>query len=378
MGSPPVYNADVYKKYSQSEHVEAEAEIYVRQYAEEGPPAALPPTADDFHQEFFIRISMLELKSEPLPQLTSGRDATKDPQKGQIQLLGKEFAQARWGMARDFATRLKPGAKLGGASGLTGSSADKPVQAYALEALDPQHRLADMRLLFRDRVFATKFPANFNQKTLIFLMWMHEFTVRFPDEVKKIAKTLMPNLPEETYDAFVGHGVKYLDFNPGDIKKSTSAELMMRMRARFQCLLWFQGGKIWQAGKKLFDTTRNHTHFSGAGWAIFVVSPSGMWYAGSHVVGKFQHSSFLGGRPVKSAGEIQVFDGIPCILTAKSGHYQPNMEQVLSGVKSLHLAGVSLSVLKVRLKEKTTSRWVEVQASDFMNDSALRNKHNVW
>lgn len=42
-----------------------------------------------------------------------------------------------------------------------------------------------------------------------------------------------------------------------------------------------------------------------------------------HEPQKFHHSSFLGGKPVASAGEIVVEKGIIKEVTRKSGHYQP-------------------------------------------------------
>jgi len=73
----------------------------------------------------------------------------------------------------------------------------------------------------------------------------------------------------------------------------------------------------------LFDTTRARTHFSG-GRAIFVMDGDGNLYASlNQQVGHTHHSSFLGGRPVVGAGEIEVHQGKMVAMTDQSGHYQP-------------------------------------------------------
>lgn len=88
-------------------------------------------------------------------------------------------------------------------------------------------------------------------------------------------------------------------------------------------------------GAQPFSTERHETHFSGDGWAIFVVSPTGQIYSASHILGKLHHSSFLGGRPVMAAGEMVVDDGVIRIITAKSGHYRPKPEDLQRMVNRL-------------------------------------------
>lgn len=83
----------------------------------------------------------------------------------------------------------------------------------------------------------------------------------------------------------------------------------------------------------LFDTRGLETCFSGLGWAIFVVSPTGQLYSHKHVEGTFHHSSFLGGSAVMAAGEILVVNGDVRIITAKSGHYKPTPENISNMVK---------------------------------------------
>ena len=89
-------------------------------------------------------------------------------------------------------------------------------------------------------------------------------------------------------------------------------------------LLHFEGGRLKDNLDDNYDTRTMETHFSGNGWAIFVVSPEGKFFSGSHQVGKHHHSSFLGGGAVIAAGEIVIDDGVVKIITAKSGHYKPS------------------------------------------------------
>jgi hypothetical protein len=87
-------------------------------------------------------------------------------------------------------------------------------------------------------------------------------------------------------------------------------------------------GKLVDLADVPWDTSLTKTHFSGTGWAIFVVSPTGKIFGGTHEAGKHHHSSFLGGGFVMAAGEIACYDGISRITTAKSGHYGPTAENL--------------------------------------------------
>lgn len=83
----------------------------------------------------------------------------------------------------------------------------------------------------------------------------------------------------------------------------------------------------------LFDTQALSTCFSGAGWAIFVVSPDGKMYAHKHVEGIYHHSTFLSGSAIMAAGELVVEQGLVKCITAKSGHYNPTRENMSAFVR---------------------------------------------
>ena len=87
----------------------------------------------------------------------------------------------------------------------------------------------------------------------------------------------------------------------------------------------------------LFSTRNLSTVFSGTGWGIFVVDMERNLYVHKHVEGKYHHSTFLSGAPVAAAGEIAAEDGWVKVITAKSGHYMPTVDDMLRLVRSFPL-----------------------------------------
>lgn len=108
-------------------------------------------------------------------------------------------------------------------------------------------------------------------------------------------------------------------------------------------LIRFHRGRVYAANGHRFHTGDHSTAFSGKGWAIFVMSPTGHIYSGSHDVGKFHHSSFLSGGPVLSAGEWVVHKGKVLAVTAKSGHYKPSLHMFYQMLNKLKRNGVKLN-----------------------------------
>lgn len=70
-------------------------------------------------------------------------------------------------------------------------------------------------------------------------------------------------------------------------------------------------------------------------------------YAGSHEEGYFHHSSFLAGKPVSAAGEIEVNNGILKTITDKSGHYRPTAEYTQQAVDGFKSSGIDISKVEV-------------------------------
>lgn len=118
---------------------------------------------------------------------------------------------------------------------------------------------------------------------------------------------------------------------PGQkVKYLTPAELE-KYRIRFE------GGKAYDANGKLFDTIK-----ITSGRAIFVMDEHGNIYASkAPKVGEFHHSSFLAGRPVAGAGEIEAMSGEITAISNNSGHYKPNAEIMVQVMDELKKQGVN-------------------------------------
>lgn len=111
----------------------------------------------------------------------------------------------------------------------------------------------------------------------------------------------------------------------------------------------FSDGRLTKGGDP-YSTKQENAAFSGPGSAIFVMSPGGKLYAGSHKIGQFHHSSFLSGGPVKSAGEIKTDEhGNITKITSKSGHYKPSKEDLLKAVSAFKNEGVNVDNIEVVL-----------------------------
>lgn len=88
----------------------------------------------------------------------------------------------------------------------------------------------------------------------------------------------------------------------------------------------------------LFDTTHSKSvQCPEGGRAIFVMDQHGEIFASNDSgVGRFHHSSFLGGQPVAAAGELGVKEGKVQLISNKSGHYQPTKTATYEFIKHLY------------------------------------------
>jgi len=200
-----------------------------------------------------------------------------------------------------------------------GSSGFTTWSNYWLEALDGDHRPGFILAKRWEEWFQSGSQENFWN-------WLGD-------------KGADPNDPLEA--PYFGKEVRYLDEEeqqnqqgqaPGQQTDSEKRELMLLSKE----------GKLYQDGDE-FDTSNMSTVASGGGWAIYVVSTGGVWYANSHKEAKFHHSSFLAGGAVRAAGELKVEDGRLIQITGKSGHYRPTTEHLLWAVRQLRARGVDLS-----------------------------------
>lgn len=101
--------------------------------------------------------------------------------------------------------------------------------------------------------------------------------------------------------------------------------------------LTFQGQVAYTADGKLLDTRGMVTHFSGPGFAIYVMSEEGHFHVSSHSVGFRHHSSLLAGGKVAAAGELKATDGRITWISNKSGHYAPDPYHLLQAIHGLWL-----------------------------------------
>jgi hypothetical protein len=112
----------------------------------------------------------------------------------------------------------------------------------------------------------------------------------------------------------------------------------------------FSGGRLYMDDgfTKALDTKNTVTHFSGPGFAIYVMSEEGNLHVGSHSVGYRHHSTLLAGNNVAGAGEVQVEKGKLVWISNKSGHYAPSAPHFLQVLHQLQKKAVDLSVVKVK------------------------------
>ncbi|WP_214407021.1 hypothetical protein [Pseudonocardia lacus] len=105
-------------------------------------------------------------------------------------------------------------------------------------------------------------------------------------------------------------------------------------------------GKLhWAHDGSPLDTSNASTvHSAGQPRAMFVMDRNGNLYVSpEQIVGQLHHSSFLGGGPVAGAGEISVVNGVPQIMSRKSGHYRPLPEHQRTVADVLREQGLDTS-----------------------------------
>ncbi|MGH9067484.1 MAG: hypothetical protein ACRD0J_08360 [Acidimicrobiales bacterium] len=117
------------------------------------------------------------------------------------------------------------------------------------------------------------------------------------------------------------------------------------------------------------------THFSGPGWAIYVLSPDGHLHVASHKVGAYHHSSLMAGVPVAAAGELKAAGGAVTHLSNKSGHYMPGQEHLrnmlwfLAGKSGVALGSFALTVTSAGPPQNYPT------ADAYMNQVTLKKSH---
>ena len=80
---------------------------------------------------------------------------------------------------------------------------------------------------------------------------------------------------------------------------------------------------------------------------LYVIDGAGHIYAGGKTTKHFKHSSFLAGGATLAAGTMKVVQGRIKFVTRRSGHYLPEVQQMLNLLERLRACGVDLTEVTV-------------------------------
>ena len=133
-----------------------------------------------------------------------------------------------------------------------------------------------------------------------------------------------------------------------------------------------KNGRLY-VGAQPFDTTGLVTHFSGPGYAIYVMSQQGNIHVSSHSLGHRHHSSLLAGGNTAGAGEIKT-DALGNLLwlSNKSGHYQPSPIHLNQVIHQLTKLGIP-PTYEVKEFDGVNPAITHASASGYLNDIKNRD-----
>ncbi len=283
--------------------------------------------------------------------------------------MADEHHEALWQAARQELGRLVA-AELGrphpeGGRALT--------PAYIKESIDPRHRAGFLLAKCLETYEAIKPPTPFFE-------WLDQLPEL--ERINLLRRDFSPDAEAARRQVFQQQGLQGLaarglmTLQPSQVVMLVNGVRYLDDVARQSYALEISAGRFSQGGN-LFDTRQMRTVHSGLGWAIFVQSAvTGTFFSASHVLGRFHHSSFLSGAPVRSAGEWRVTCGQLVKMSAKSGHYQPTKVDLLAGVSSLQRSGLDLSLARLVLYRQGSQ--MEVPALDFLGKPEQFAQYTVW
>ncbi|XP_062179228.1 IQ domain-containing protein IQM1-like [Phragmites australis] len=208
-----------------------------------------------------------------------------------------ETAASRWARARTRAAKLGKGLSKNG-------KAQKLALQHWLEAIDPRHRYGHNLHIYYD-VWSR------SESTEPFFYWLD-----------------------------VGDG------------KEVNLEKCPRNKLQSQCIKYL-GPKerqeyevVMESGKLVYKKDGVIVHTSDDSKWIFVLSTTKALYVGQKKKGSFQHSSFLAGGAITSAGRLVVKEGILKAIWPYSGHYLPTEENFREFIRYLEENDVDLTDVK--------------------------------
>ena len=174
--------------------------------------------------------------------------------------------------------------------------------------------------------------------------------------------------------------VKHYDnANKGQDAKEAKTEQLRTEEQRKRYFLKLSA-KIEQDGEP-FDTARSTSKAAGPGFAIFVMSETGRFYAGSHKVGLFHHSSLLGSEDAACGGEMKATAGTLEHITNKSGHYTPDPVYLRQALGELARGGVKLAGVKATVWDKAKGGKIRkrvIDAADYMRHGDESKVLDEW
>jgi len=208
-----------------------------------------------------------------------------------------ETAASRWARARTRVAKLGKGLSKNG-------KAQKLARQHWLEAIDPRHRYGHNLHIYYD-VWSK------SESTEPFFYWLD-----------------------------IGEG------------KEVNLEKCPRSKLQSQCIKYL-GPKerqeyevVVESGKLVYKKNGDFVQTLDDSKWIFVLSTTKSLYVGQKKKGSFQHSSFLAGGAITSAGRLVVKEGILKAIWPYSGHYMPTEENFREFIRYLEENGVDLTHVK--------------------------------
>ncbi|CAL4895326.1 unnamed protein product [Urochloa decumbens] len=208
-----------------------------------------------------------------------------------------ETAASRWARARTRVAKLGKGLSKNG-------KAQKLARQHWLEAIDPRHRYGHNLHIYYD-VWSK------SESTEPFFYWLD------------IGEGKEMNLEKCPRSKLQSQCIKYLG---------------PKERQEYEVVA--ESGKLVYKKNGAFVQTLDDSKW------IFVLSTTKALYVGQKKKGSFQHSSFLSGGAITSAGRLVVKEGILKAIWPYSGHYLPTEENFREFIRYLEENGVDLTDVK--------------------------------